>query len=79
MSEQKPFLPPGPRTVSQEIAAQLPTMPAPKDARVEPETPLRRASGELLLGELRAVVSASVAPKAEWAAAFEAHAADIRE
>ena len=55
-------------------------MPAPKDARVEPETPpaIRRASGEMLLGELRAVVSASVAPKAEWAAALEALAADTR-
>ena len=55
----KPFLPTGPRTTSQELAAQLPTQPAPKDARVEPETPLpappgipRTRSGELLL-ELR--------------------------
>lgn len=31
-------LPPGPRTSSQEIAAQLPTMPAPKDPRIEPES-----------------------------------------
>ncbi len=80
MSDQKPFLPPGPRTTSQEIAAQLPTMPAPKDARVEPETPqaMRKVSGEILVGELRAVTSASVAPKADWASALEAHAADIR-
>jgi len=80
MSDQKPFLPPGPRTTSQEIAAQLPTMPAPKDARVEPDTPqaMRKVSGEILVGELRAVTSASVAPKADWASALEAHAADIR-
>jgi hypothetical protein len=31
-------LPPGPRTESQQLAAQAPTIPAPKDPRVEPGT-----------------------------------------
>ena len=77
--------PPIPRTISQEIAAQLPTMPAPaatprvRDARVEPESPLATKASAIIVGDLRAVVSASSAPKADAAAALEQLAATLRE
>lgn len=49
-----PPLPPKPLTRSQEIAAQAPTIPAPKDPRVEPEEPSLR---QILRSE---------APPADW-------------
>lgn len=64
------MIPTGPRTKSQELAAQLPTMPAPRDPRVEPPS-LAPAPPTAIEAELRAFVSTSVAPKSEQLAALE--------
>ena len=64
------MIPTGPRTKSQELAAQLPTMPAPRDPRVEPPS-LAPAAPTAIEAELRAFVSTSVAPKSEQLAALE--------
>jgi hypothetical protein len=64
------MIPTGPRTKSQELAAQLPTMPAPRDPRVEPPS-LAPAPPTAIEAELRAFVSTSVAPKGEQLAALE--------
>lgn len=64
------MIPTGPRTKSQELAAQLPTMPAPRDPRVEPPS-LAPPAPTAIEAELRAFVSGSVAPKAEKLAALE--------
>lgn len=72
------MIPSGPRTKSQELAAQLPTMPAPRDPRIEPPS-LAPAAPTAIEAELRDFVSGSMAPKAEKLAALEEIVRTLRE